>query len=77
MTLNEAKQLKQGQIIYAVPGNVRFNRGGRNADGTPLRFKVTSVKTWKTKPDQILIGIKRGLYEYYKINAHTLKAFEL
>ena len=61
MDLKTAKALKQGQEIY--------HKTLKNADGTtPRMAKVTSVKTWKTRPNEVLVKIKRGLYQYGTIN---------
>lgn len=60
MDVETAKGLKQGQEVYHVESN--------NADGTPKRYKVTSVKTWKRDQNRVEIGLKRGLYEFHKIN---------
>lgn len=57
MTLDEAKGLHRGQIIHHV-SNV-------NADGTPQRWRVNGmVKTWKTRPDDVRVPIKHGLWDY-------------
>ncbi len=56
MSIITAKNLKQGQTIYHVTR--------KNADGTAMRAKVTSVKTWKTRPLEVIIKWKRGLYEF-------------
>jgi hypothetical protein len=56
MNIEQAKQLKKGQTVYHVTK--------KNADGTPMRAKVTSIKTWKRSPDRIQVRVKRGLYEY-------------
>jgi len=57
ITLEEAKQLKTGQILY--------HRSLRNADGSPQRWKVNGmVKTWKRNPNRIQIPLKRGLHEF-------------
>ncbi len=56
MDLKTAKGLKQGQEIW--------HKTLKNADGTARKAKVTSVKTWKTRPDEVLVNTKRGLYEY-------------
>jgi hypothetical protein len=66
MTIDQAKQLSTGQTIYHVTK--------RDTTG-PMKAKVTSVKTWKTRPTEIEIRYKRGLYEYGKIYAHELDQF--
>jgi len=48
-----------------------YHKTLKNADGSLRRYKITSLKTWKTR-DDILIGLKRGLYEYHKINKYDL-----
>lgn len=35
-------------------------------NGKICRVKITSVKTWKTRPNELLIGWKFGMYEYGK-----------
>lgn len=57
MTLTEAKQLKQGQWIYST---TKFNADGK----TPMRARVTSVKTWKRNPDRVEVHVKHGLRDY-------------
>jgi hypothetical protein len=58
VTFENTKTLKPGVILH--------HSGARpNADGTPARFRVTSVKTWKRDPDRIEIRVKRGLHEHY------------
>ena len=58
MTLQQAKSLKHGDYVHHV--------SAKNADGTPQRFQVQSVKTWKTRPDDVLVCAKRGLKEYVR-----------
>lgn len=60
MNLQEAKNLKVGQLVY--------HRTKRNSDGSPMKAKVTSVKTWKRSPEIIEVGLKHGLYDYAKFN---------
>lgn len=40
-----------------------------NADKTPQRFAITSVKTWKRDLNRVHIGLKRGLYQYESIDS--------
>jgi hypothetical protein len=54
ITLEQAKQLKIGQILHHVLY--------KNADGTPVRWKVNGkVKTWKTHPERVRVPLKYGL----------------
>lgn len=68
MNLQEAKTLKAGDYIHTPH---KFN-----ADGTPMRAKVTSVKTWKRSPERVEIRYKRGLYEYGAFNERELHQIE-
>lgn len=57
ITLEQAKELGHGTILYHVRN--------RNADGTPQRWRVNGkVKTWKTRPDEVRVPIKHGLYSF-------------
>jgi hypothetical protein len=49
-------------------GHTIWHRQEKNADGTAARAKVTSIKTWKRRPDDFEIGWKHGMYTYGKIN---------
>lgn len=64
MTLEQAKQASKGQILYS-----RFDH---NADGTPVRWKVTSIKTWKTRPNEVQINAQYGMYEHCSFNEYGL-----
>ena len=57
ITLQQAKSLKHGDVLHHV--------SHKNADGTPQRWRVNGmVKTWKTRPSEVRIPIKHGLYSY-------------
>lgn len=56
ITLDQAKKLAQGQITYHATQ--------RNADGTPARWKVTSVKTWVRQPERVEVRLRYGLYTH-------------
>ena len=60
MTLNQARQLKAGDYVHHV---IKTNR-----DGSPMRARVTSIKTWKTRPEEIRVRTKHGLYDYAEFN---------
>lgn len=53
LTFEECKNL--GSHSYVLDTN-----------GKIAEVKITSVKTWKTRPNELLIGWKFGLYEYGK-----------
>jgi len=65
MDKTQISTLKKGQIIY--------HKTLTNYDQTPRRYKITSIKTWKTRPGVYLMGLKRGLYEYHKVNEYELE----
>ncbi len=67
MLLSEAKTLKRGDHIHSL--------SRKNADGTPMRAKITSIKTWKRAPERIELRYKRGLFEYGIIDARELSQF--
>jgi hypothetical protein len=68
ISLQEAKELKYGQILHSVL-NV-------NADNSPQRWKVSGkVKTWKTQPNRVKVPIKFGLYTHGYITEHDLHKY--
>lgn len=69
MTLEEAKSLKAGDMIHHVSKT--------NADGSPMRAKVTSIKTWKRKPNYIEVRVKRGMYEFATFHEYDLNEIEV
>ena len=57
ITLQQAKNLKHGQIVY--------HSIIRNADGTPQRWRVNGkVKTWKRDTSKVKVPVKYGLYSH-------------
>jgi hypothetical protein len=70
VTLEEAKTLKSGTILYSTED--------KNSDGTPARWKVNGkVKTWKRSPERVKVPLKRGLYEYGYLDEDILQFFTL
>ena len=69
MTLTEAKTLKSGDYIHHVIK--------KNADGTPMRARVTSIKTWKRSPERIEVRCKHGLYDYATFNESELNQINI
>ena len=64
ITLEQAKKL--------VYGNWLHHDELKNADNTPMRFKVNgAVKTWKRDKTRIKVPLKRGLYEYGELTNGT------
>jgi len=63
--LEDAKQLKLGQIIYEI--------GQFNADKTPKRWRVNgNVKTWVRSPHKVQVPLKHGMYVYDYLDENTL-----
>jgi hypothetical protein len=69
MTLNEAKALGQGDYVHHATK--------KNADGSPMRAKVLSVKTWKTRPECVRVSVKHGLYDYATFTESELDQIEV
>jgi len=68
MTLEQAKSLKPGDIIYYL--------WHKNRDGSFARFKVNGkIKVWKTRPEDFRIPLKRGLYEYWALTPNNITDF--
>ena len=68
MTIETAKTLKPEDMIHHVTK--------KNADGSPMRAKVLSVKTWKTRPAEVLVSVKHGMYDYAKFAEYELDQIE-
>ena len=64
MNLNEAKSLVVGSTVYHVTNT--------NADGSAQRWKVTSVKTWKTMPERVKVGLKYSMRNYDSVSQDHL-----
>ncbi len=70
ITLEEAKKLTIGQIVY--------HRHNENADGTPQRWKVNGqVKTWKRNPNRVKVPLKHGLYLFRYLTKDDLSLVSL
>ena len=68
MTLSQARALKAGDMIHHV--------SKKNADGSPMRARVTFVKIWKTRPTDIIISVKHGMYDFAKFSETELAQIE-
>jgi hypothetical protein len=63
MTISELKALSYGDRVLVYTGYF-----GRNRLGGLVHVKVNGKpKTWKTRPSDVSIPIKYGLYEYERI----------
>ena len=68
MTLQEAKNLKYGDVVYHIYL--------KNADKTPQRFKVNGrPHIWKKSPWRVSVPLKRGLYEYGHMDEYSVEYF--
>lgn len=64
ITLKQALKLEYGEVLE--------HETLKNADKTPMRFKVNGqVKTWKRDKARIRVPLKRGLYEYGELTNGT------
>ena len=66
MNINQAKALKTGTVCEHITLE--------NADGTPLRGRVTgAVKTWKRDETRVQVPMKHGLYDYFYLTAENIQ----
>lgn len=42
------------------------------SNGGPITVRITSVKTWKSRPQDVLVKVKYGLREFFSIDQHKL-----
>lgn len=68
LTVAEAKTLQRGTVLNVY--DLHSQDFIRNADGTPARYKVTSVKSWKRQPDKVEVVVKWGIHAHYHFRAH-------
>jgi len=70
ITLEQAKALKLGMVLH--------DETSKNSDGTCQRWRVNGQpQVWKTRPDEVRIPVKHGLYDYGQIYASELHLFHL
>lgn len=67
-----AEQVRKGEIRK---GQTLYLAGVFNSDGTPQRWRVTSIKTWKTRPNEFRLGLKHGLYTHDTADQDTAYEF--
>ena len=66
ITLEQAKKLDYGDVLHAT--------SDKNADGTPVRFRVNGKpKTWKRDHTRIKVPLKHGLYDYGELTNGTFE----
>lgn len=69
ITLEEAKSLQYGDIVY--------HASNRNSDGSAQRWKVNGkVKTWKREREsnkhKVIVPVKHGLYVFDYLTENDL-----
>lgn len=70
ITVEQACALKHGDIIHHATQ--------RNADGTPVRARVTGkVQVWKTRPGDYRVPLKSGMYAYGALSPSVAHAWFL
>jgi hypothetical protein len=70
ITKEQALTLRHGQILRHLTA--------KNADGTPLRARVTGkCKTWVTRPEEFQLPVKYGLRDCFYITDDTAHAWEI
>lgn len=70
VTLAQAKSLHQGTVLHF--------RHAYNADGTPQRWRVNGApKTWKTRPTDVRVPLKHGLYSFGYLDQNNLADFNI
>lgn len=70
LTLDEAKRLSSGTILYHTR---HFNKKGE-----PDRWKVNgAVKTWKRDASRVQVPVKHGLYAHGYVTENDLELVTL
>ena len=70
ISIDEAKHLKMGQILYS--------RQYINRDGSPQQWRVNGrVERWRAFPEKILVLLKRGTREYGHLTEKNLWLYSL
>ena len=62
ISLTQAKELSTGNYLYTL----------HSSPARVIRWKVTSVKTWKRDSNRVEIGLRHGLYTHDKISESHL-----
>ena len=60
--------ITKAQAMAAKNGDIFLHMTQRNADGTPVRCRVTGrVQTWRTRPNDFRLPVKHGLRDSFAI----------
>lgn len=58
--------------------SVFLSRVRMNADGSPQRWRVNGkIRTWKTRPNEFRVPVKRGLWEFGYIDHTNIRHFDI
>lgn len=70
ITLEQAKLLTQRTILHYS--------GKLNVDGSPQRWRVNGkVKTWKTRPNEVKVPLKHGMYKFGYLTEKNMAKFSI
>jgi hypothetical protein len=63
--------------VHAQVGDIMLHTKHTNADGSPVRFKVTGkVKLWKRTPEKFRLPVKHGIYVHGYIDETNCSEFK-
>lgn len=66
--------LSTAQVKTLVQYDWIYSAVEQNADLSPMRFKVTSVKTWKRRPNNFELRLTHGRYDHRVISSGNTRA---
>ncbi len=59
-------------VLMLTHGDILYHREDTNADGSPARWRISGkLKTWKTRPEEFRIPIKRGMRSSGYLDQHN------
>jgi hypothetical protein len=71
-------QITRTNVVRLYHGLTLHHKTNRNADLTPERWRIFGqVKTWKTRPGEFRVPIKRGLYEHSYLTDKNADEYEI
>jgi len=77
MNLKQAKSLKPGDILHYT-GHGPCEQKNKSGHTGVMRWKVNGEpRTWKTRPDMVVVPIKFGLYKFGQIHENELDSWHL
>lgn len=60
------------QAKNLTPGTILYHALNKNKKGEPQKWKVTSVKVWKTRPNEVEVRLKHGLKHFDRLREYDL-----